>query len=146
MNQGNDSQALEGMPSGTVFGAAWSSAQYPADTINYNSMQDKLLLDMLKMDHIIANCNLLSNMEESEEPMMLLTNTGSIKVTHHGTLMGAGSAWYDQSAIGNILSYSKLVQAYQITVDMRNKNSNLSATLHSGRAMACIGAASITGS
>ena len=41
-DQGNDSQALEGMPPSIVVGTGWSSAQYLAGTFNHNEMHDMI--------------------------------------------------------------------------------------------------------
>ena len=71
-------------------------------------MKSWILLDSESTVDIFCNDTLLNKIHNSEDKIILHTNTGEMEVQMKGTLNGYHDVWYDNRAMANILSLNNM--------------------------------------
>jgi hypothetical protein len=81
-----------------------------------------ILLDSQSTTHIFSNASLLTGIHESGKIVNIHFNAGAIRVTKVGTLRKYGEVWYNENAIANILSLTRVKESYPGKYDSTNGN------------------------
>jgi hypothetical protein len=82
------------------------------------NLQKVILLDNQSTMSLFCNKSLVTNIQDSEETLMLQSNGGSMKV-HQIADIGRGQlpVWFSKRAITNILSLKEVVKTYRVIYD-----------------------------
>lgn len=74
-------------------------------------------LDSMSSIDLFGEKDLLTDIHTVQEYMKVVCNAGAVLVTQMGTLKGYGKVWYHPDAIANILSLSRVQDAFRVTYD-----------------------------
>ena len=85
-----------------------------------NNLRNWILLDSQTTVDIFCNPGLLTNVHDSQDKIILHTNTGEMEVTKKGELNGYGQVWFDHRAMTNILSLHNVKKKHPVTYDSSN--------------------------
>jgi hypothetical protein len=82
-----------------------------------HKMREWILLNNELTVTIFCNPNMVTDIQEVNKQLDLVTNTGVLKTTTKAIILGWGMAWFNLAAITNIFSYSEMASKHRITYD-----------------------------
>jgi hypothetical protein len=80
-------------------------------------MRNWILLDNQSNTTIFCNCDMVSNIRETNETLNLTTNAGVLTTKLKADVHGWGEVWFSDEAVTNIFSYAHMKDRHQITYD-----------------------------
>jgi hypothetical protein len=95
-------------------------------TGSYNDLQNKFIIDTgSTIGATVMNPDFVTNIRESNNPIVMKTNAGTKKMKNDGDIIGFGVAKYDNTQMANIFGFSHMTDKHRITYDNQTEDAFL---------------------